>query len=240
MGLQRYLFIYSIILITLGCDSDKYLLSNLNTHKNMDSTKVVGRVLRNDNYRPIRNASIQVGYLTTYTNNYGSFELSIPLNRDDERNLPSPIIASASKYTEYYGIFYPSHLVQEFDILLTWRPPTSVRASLLISGNIYIVQALVRDFEGAADIDNVACSIYMRDNSENTAKNHIIPMPLQFSTDTITAFYQSNSFSGQLFPGGGKIHYAIIASDKNGYVDTLHYAYLQDFPDQPIYPVEWD
>ena len=96
------IFSYLFIFFT-GCDTDKYLSSNLNIVEGLDSTYVFGYVYRFDNGIGVENALIKFAYQKTRTSNSGFYQLNLVVSDDDQRNLNYPIIVSAEKYISHYA-----------------------------------------------------------------------------------------------------------------------------------------
>ena len=182
---MKKLVLFKLLLILLlmnnGCDTDKYLSSNLSIESDHEKTKVSGTVLRFDTGDPVESALVQFAYHRGETNAQGYFEIEVAYGQDNDRNSLAPVIIQAEKYIDFYEFEYLLPIPKSYGYTIYWAPPILLRNALLSDPEgppKKILQAIVRDYEGLDNIDRV----YSTFTFEETAirPEEVLEIPLHF------------------------------------------------------------
>lgn len=142
------LFFISIFNLINGCDPDKYFGYNYDAEQISQTSTIFGTVLMSYTNAPVKNALIQIGNQTTFSDDQGKYSLIYVFENDEERDRPIEAIVSAEKYLTHNTsiIIYP--VENQFDVSLVYAAP--IIENSILFGNI--LQAIVTDYQGAEDI----------------------------------------------------------------------------------------
>ena len=163
MGIRRYLFILIFFIFNVACDSEKFFSSHYSDLSGYDSTAISGYIYRKDTGKPIAGANILVDLNKSKTNDEGYFYLPVYYSQDLNRNLPAPVYIWAENFEPLLTSI--QILPEPFDagsFRLVWAVPIILSGTILVKEDETIIEAKVKDYQGAETIKGVEGRLYIR------------------------------------------------------------------------------
>ena len=237
------LIIGCLTLAVFSCQMDKYHSSNLDSEPGRDQTTFSGQVTRLDTGLPIEYASVRIGTFQTSTDIYGRYELELTFDRDDNKNVRTPLIITADNYVDHISAVYITPIPQNKNIQLLWRPAILVNVAFVdhqSNPDRQVFQAIVRDYEGTDNVLYVKVG-YIGKESPPIQRMYLeVNLWLVETVDEYTGYYQSGELVRTANPDDAfRFDIDVLIADKSGYSEKRHVRLDPLSQMQPLFPVNW-
>jgi hypothetical protein len=233
---HRFIPLLFLLLLLLRCD--QYTGYNFDADSPQQTAKIYGIVENTFTNDPVINAFIRIGNLTTYSDNSGEYSVLYPLQTEEERDKPIPVVVEANNFFPFETsiIIYPNST--KLDIPLEYGAPLIKQNAFVYTvyqlDPIYICQAIIFDYQGIDDIDTVQATFYYAKGDTDVISFKVMMDHIQNISDN-TAYYQkiARVNAGEWIL---RTRYDIRVTDKEGFSD-----FVSDFnnlraPDTFIFP----
>jgi len=222
-----------LLLLSSGCDSEKFFGYKYDAEILVQSAKLQGRVINMFTGEIVENARIEVNNQFTYSDERGNYQLVYILSDDEIRNKESTIEVSA----ENYHAFTISRLLNPeetifLDFSLEYGAPIIEE---IASPFLSLVQAIVFDYQGYGDIRSVTAHIDYVDSFNNIYAEFDIPLNFHGIENQFRAHYQipvSSTMNQYVL----SYLFAVSAIDRSGFSHRISHLNDPKHPDVLIFP----
>ena len=203
-----------------------------------DKSRLHGTVVNTfDPEKPVINAILQIGYLTTYTDSSGRFDVEYILSTDENRNKPVELSVTAEDYLDLNTEFIIEIPEQNFDINLDYGAPIIEKIWIGAPEEI-IHQVMVTDFQGIDNIESVTTVFYYTNMLDPELKTITVEMTFIETVpgSDISAYYMATALpniDGFWFYNDRWIDFTVI--DKDGFSDRRRKKYAGLISPDPLF-----
>jgi hypothetical protein len=192
---------------------------------------------------PVVNARVQIGYLTTYTDSSGRFDVEYILSTDDNRNKPIELLVSAPDFLDLISEFIIEIPEQKINLNLDYGAPEIEKIWIGASECNVAHQVIITDYQGIDNIQSVRTVFYYVNMLDPEVKT--IPVEMSYSGQVpgsdVSAYYLAKSvFTVEQFWNYSDRWINFTVVDKDGFGDMMTKKYSDIMSSDPLFPISFD
>lgn len=227
-----------LVIIFFGCE--KFTEYNYDSDSIGHSSHIYGTVLNTFYpYQPVKNARVELGYLTFYADSLGKYDINYILGVDDNRNKPVDIVVSAPDYHDLVTEIIVQIPEQNLNLNLDYAAPKIDSIWIGVQSNVYH-QVIVTDNQGFENIQSVVTIFYYANIFDPVIKTRTMEMTFKgvVLESNISAYYQavpSASYEEGWHYTNRWINFVVI--DKDGFSQVINKKYSNIISPDPLFPI---
>ncbi len=231
--------ILSLAIISYGCE--EFTGYNYDSDFIAQNSHIYGKVFNAFHpYQPVKNARIEFGYLTFFTDSLGAYDITYILSVDDNRNKPIEVLVSAADYHDLVTELIIEIPEQKVDLELEYGAPKIERIWVGVPEEVYH-QVIVTDNQGIDNIQSVRTTFYYSNINDPLIKTRTAEMIFigHVPGSSSSAYYQAIQIPtyGEGWTYEGRwINF--VVQDKDGFSDTVTKRYADIMSPYPLFTVE--
>lgn len=213
------IFIIVFALFLTGCDLQKLWGYEYKSDPTPESAKIYGRVTNNLTSEPIKDAVITIQNKMTSTDENGNYTIYYHYTEEEDRNVPVSLKITQPNYLPVDSaiVIFP---VNEINVGLSYASPIIQKICMVDS--IYRFQAIVFDYQGFDDIENVIAHLAYRIPEERYPSLYLDAKMTCVMTDSLNTSYYQLLAPDYFDEYGGLMNiYEIYAEDRLKYSDLM-------------------
>ena len=208
--------------ILFSCDIDRYIGHDLDAQNLLETTTVTGTVTNFFTSDSVYGAEIRLGNAETVTDINGKYSIKYVLTQDELRNKPLEISIEAHNYFPQKDTVLLEPVMNIFNYELEYAAPiirnVARNITILEYGKEWIkyqiiVQAIVTDYQGAANISDASASFFFSGGADSLK----VPLIVKDRPNDFTIYYQAVYVGMITFD----LNYSVSTFDFDGYSDLF-------------------